>query len=129
MTDNRLLYQTAFKKKLEQVGVPFRLEKSNLYFNWTGINCCLNYQPDNSLQLYGLKLSQIDAGKLARAYVLCNRLNNETKWLKFVVTKNNELACMVTSAINADDVVEECMELLERMQQAVLSLKQQLALM
>ena len=129
MTDNRLLYQTAFKKKLEQVGVPFRLEKSNLYFNWTGINCCLSYQPDNSLQLYGLKLSRIDAGKVARAYVLCNSFNNKIEWLKFVVTRDNELMCMVTSAVNADDVVTECLELLERMQQAVASLKQQLALM
>lgn len=129
MTDNRLLYLTAFKKKLEQVGVPFRLEKSDLYFDWMGINCCLIYQADNSVQLYALTLAQIAINKVARAYVLCNRLNNEIKWLKFVVTKNNELMCMVTSAINADDVVEECLELLERMQQAVLNLKQQLALM
>lgn len=129
MTDNRLLYQTAFKKKLEQVGVPFRLEKSNLYFNWTGINCCLNYKSDNSLQLCALKLSQFDADKMARAYVLCNKLNNEIKWLKFVVTKNNELACMVTTAVNADDVVEESLELLERMQQAVVQMKLQLSLM
>ena len=129
MTDNRLLYQTAFKKKLEQVGVPFRLEKSNLYFNWIGINCCLHYKSDNSLQLCGLKLSQFDADKMARAYVLCNKLNNEIKWLKFVVTKNNELACMVTTAVNADDVVEESLELLERMQQAVVQMKLQLSLM
>lgn len=129
MTDNRLIYQATFKKKLEQIGVPFRLEKTNLYFNWKGINCCLRYEQDNSLQLYGLKLSQLAADKLARAYVLCNRFNNEIDWLKFVVTRDNELVCMVTSAVNADDVVTECLELLERMQQAVGQLKQQLAIM
>ena len=129
MTDNRIIYQRTFTKKLEQVGVPFHLERDKIYFIWQGVNCCLVYSADNKLELHGRQVTSFAKQQLALAYGLCNELNKQINWLKFIVSKENELICTVTSAVNPDDVVEEALELLTLMQKAVSYARQQLVLL
>lgn len=127
MTDNEMLYQTAFRKKLEQLGIACRLENDGIYFCWQSLACCLRYSARNNLELRALRLATVAPTQLLQAYKSCNKLNTEFNWLKFSINKHNELECMVTSAVNADDVVEESLELLERLTQAVRSRDVQLS--
>lgn len=129
MNDNKIIYQTTFTKKLEQVGVPFHLEREKIYFTWKGVNCCLAYSADNKLELHGRQVTNFAKGQLQAAYGLCNELNKQINWLKFIISKENELICTVTSAVNPDDVVEETLELLTLMHKAVSYARQQLVLL
>ena len=129
MADNKAIYKMTFKKKLEQVGVPFRLEQDKLYFMWKGVNCCLSFNADNGLQLYALHIMEFASEQLEEACLLCNELNKQINWLKFIISRRSELICMVSSAVNADDVVEDCLELLALMHKAVTLARRQLALL
>lgn len=117
MTNNKMLYQAAFIKKLEQLGVAWRVGNNCLCFLWQGLTCNLLYTANNSVELCALHLASFSKAQLPEAYALCSRLNNEINWLKLIINKQNELECRVMSAVNADDVVAETLELLERMLQ------------
>lgn len=117
MTDNRLLYQTTFMKKLEQLGVNFTVTKNLVCFQWQAAAysfACKCAFAGNEVSILGTQPVSLP---LADAYKLCSELNNKINWLKFFAVKNGVLVCQVHTVLNADTAVDECLELLERMAQ------------
>lgn len=124
MTDNRVIYQTAFMKKLEQLGIRYRLaDKSVICFNWAGgLPAAFSYElsfVENRVTLTAVELGGFHAATLATGYQLCSILNSELQWVKFVIDRHNRLQCFIDTVLNSDDAVEEIMELLERIGTAV----------
>ena len=117
MTDNRLLYQTTFMKKLEQLGVNFTVTKNLVCFQWQAAAssfACKCVFAGNEVNILGTQPISL---ALSEAYKLCSELNNKINWLKFLVTKQGVLVCQVHTVLNADTAADECLELLERMAQ------------
>ena len=124
MTDNRVIYQTAFMKKLEQLGIRYRLaDKSVICFQWAGgLSAALSYElsfVENRVTLTAVELGGFQIATLATGYQLCSILNSELQWVKFVIDRHNRLLCFIETVLNLDDAVEEIMELLERIDRAV----------
>lgn len=124
MTDNRVIYQTAFMKKLEQLGIRYRLaDKSVICFQWAGgLSAALSYElsfVENRVTLTAVELGGFQIATLATGYQLCSILNSELQWVKFVIDRHNRLLCFIDTVLNLDDAVEEIMELLERIDRAV----------
>lgn len=117
MTDNRLLYQTTFIKKLEQLGVDFTVTKNLVCFQWQAAAysfACKCIFAGDEVNILGTQPISLP---LADAYKLCSELNNKINWLKFFAAKHGVLVCQVHTVLNADTAVDECLELLERMAQ------------
>lgn len=117
VTDNRLLYQTTFMKKLEQLGVAFNVNKNLVCFMWQApvyTFFCKFIFEGNEVTLCGTQKILLP---VADAYKLCSELNSKVNWLKFFVVKHNVMVCQVHTVLNADTAVDECLELLERMAQ------------
>lgn len=53
------------------------------------------------------------------AYYYCGVLNNKINWLKVFIDKHRTVFCMVETELNTDDFIDECAELLQRMERAV----------
>ena len=124
MTDNRFIYRTAFIKKLEQLGIRYRVaDKAVICFDWTGSALeCISYElcfTENRAMLTAVDLGSFNASTLATGYQLCSILNSELQWVKFVIDRHNRLLCFIDTVLNLDDAVEEIMELLERIDRAV----------
>lgn len=124
MTDNRFIYQTAFIKKLEQLGIRYRIaDKTVICFDWSGsAPACISYElcfTENRAMLTAVDLGSFNASTLATGYQLCSILNSELQWVKFVIDRHNRLLCLIDTVLNLDDAVEEIMELLERIDRAV----------
>lgn len=121
MTDNRTIYQTAFTKKLEQLGIAYRLaDKSVICFSWG--EAAASYElrfTDSRATLTAVNLGGFTAATLSQGYQLCARLNSEVKWLKFVIDRQGQLLGLVDTALNTDEAMEEIMELLARMSTAL----------
>ena len=124
MTDNRVIYRTAFIKKLEQLGIIYRVaDKAVICFDWAGSAPeHISYElrlTESRATLTAVDLGSFTASTLATGYQLCSILNSELQWVKFVIDRHNRLLCLIDTVLNPDDAVEEIMELLERLDRAV----------
>lgn len=124
MTDKKLIYQTAFIKKLEQLGIAYRcMEDNRLCFKYSGDKVkSVSYEvhfADSRVCLSAVELGSFTSATQARGFQLCSILNSELQWVKFVIDRRNKLLCQIDTVINADDAVEEIMELLERITTAI----------
>ena len=59
-------------------------------------------------------MTAVSAEKLTETILLCNTLNNETKWFKFFVDDENDLMMQDDAILSPESAADECSELLER---------------
>lgn len=124
MTDNRVIYQTAFIRKLEQLGIRYRLaDKDVICFSLAGaatlpVSYELSFR-ENRATLVAMELGLFNAATLPAGYQLCSILNSELQWVKFIIDRSGRLLCVIETVLNSEDVVEEIMELLERIDRAL----------
>lgn len=124
MTYNRQAYQQSFVSKLEQLGISYQFnDKAVLCFEWkTEKSYCFPCEmifADNRLSFKAKVISLLTETIFPDAYYYCGVLNNKINWLKVFIDKHRAVFCMVETELNADDVIDECAELLQRMESAV----------
>lgn len=124
MADNRQAYRQSFVSKLEQLGINYQFNnKAILCFEWkTGKSYrfpCEMIFVDNRLSFKVKVISLLTETIFPDAYYYCGVLNNKINWLKVFIDKHRAVFCMVETELNADDVIDECTELLRRMENAV----------
>lgn len=59
-------------------------------------------------------VAKVPDNKLAKAYELCSKLNDDWRWVKFFVDSDNEITAADDAVIEPNTLGEECFELLVR---------------
>lgn len=124
MTDNKFIYRTAFIRKLEQLGIRYRLaDKDVICFRLAGAATLpVSYElcfRENLATLTAVELGLFNAATLPAGYQLCSILNSELQWVKFIIDRSGRLLCVIETVLNSEAAVEEIMDLLERIDRAV----------
>ena len=68
-----------------------------------------------SVNIKSFSIAKVAEGKIPTMYALLNALNNEYRWAKFYLDKDNEVTCSSDAVLGAENAGAECFELLIRL--------------
>lgn len=110
-----------FYKKLQSEGYKCEAKDDNVITSsWTigsgKITVACIFDDDNkSVRLVGMKYITITDNEWGSAVLRCNELNEQYRWVKFYVDKDNDILLQVDAVIQIDSCADVTFELLNRM--------------
>ena len=71
-------------------------------------------EDEQSVAIRCFSVAKVPSDKLARAYEMCSKLNNNWRWVKFYIDSDNEVTVADDAVVEPTTLGEECLELLAK---------------
>lgn len=120
-----LIFKEKFQSAMDERNIKYgEVEDNCIMIAFSGnnsdniaIEVFFNPDGENDVALRCWSFGSVPDGKKANVLEACNKLNDEYRWVKFSIDKDNEICCAMDGLICEENAGEACLEFVQRMAQ------------
>ena len=115
-------FKNEFTRYLDGRGIKYReMNENNVRISYSGdntndisVNVIFDEDGDGLVALRCWSFGKVPEDKRSKMLETCNDLNNNYRWVKFSIDKDNDIAVSLDAVIDIQTVGEECFQLVMR---------------